>query len=59
MEAIWDSLIHEDEIIESPEWHRDILQNRKKKIEKGKAIFYSIEELRSKRRRSIMDGRGS
>ena len=59
MEAIWDSLIHEGESIESPEWHRDILENRKKKIEEGKAVFYSIEELRSKLRRSIMDGRGS
>ena len=48
MEAIWDSLIHEDTNIESPEWHRDILASRKKKIEEGKAVFHSVEELRSK-----------
>ena len=51
MEAIWDSLIHADSGIESPEWHRDILATRKKKIEEGKAVFRSIEELRSKQDR--------
>lgn len=30
MEALWDSLIHENTEIESPEWHRDILEKRKK-----------------------------
>ena len=48
MEAIWDSFIHEDESIESPEWHRDILLSRKKRIEEGKAVFLSVNELRSK-----------
>jgi putative addiction module component (TIGR02574 family) len=51
MEAIWDSLIHENSEIESPEWHRDILAARKLNIEEGKAEFISIEELRSKRSR--------
>ena len=48
MEAIWDSLIHEDSEIESPEWHQSILEARKLKIEEGKAEYLSIEELRSK-----------
>ena len=30
MEKLWDSLCNEEEI-ESPEWHKDILQERKKK----------------------------
>lgn len=51
MEAIWDSLIHENSEIESPEWHGDILAARKLNIEEGKAQFISIEELRSKRSR--------
>jgi putative addiction module component (TIGR02574 family) len=51
MEAIWDSLIHENSEIESPDWHRDILAARKLNIEEGKAEFISIEELRSKRSR--------
>jgi putative addiction module component (TIGR02574 family) len=48
MEALWDSLIHEDSEIESPEWHQPILEARKLKIEEGKAEYLSIEELRSK-----------
>ena len=51
MEAIWDSLIHENSEIESPEWHQDILAIRKKNIEEGKAEFRSIEELRSRQSR--------
>ncbi len=51
MEAIWDSLIHENSEIESPEWHRDILAARKLNIEEGKAEFRSIEELRSRQGR--------
>ena len=33
MEALWDSLIDEESAITSPEWHRDILEERKRKIE--------------------------
>ena len=51
MEAIWDSLIHENSEIDSPEWHRDILATRKLNIEEGKAEFISIAALRSKHRR--------
>ena len=51
MEALWDSLIHETPEIESPEWHRDILADRKRKIEEGKAEFISVEELRSRHSR--------
>ena len=51
MEALWDSLIHENSEIESPEWHQDVLAARKKNIEEGKAEFRSIEELRSRQTR--------
>ena len=48
METIWDSLIHETPEIESPEWHQDILADRKRKIEEGKAEFISVEEIKAK-----------
>lgn len=48
MEAIWDSFIHETPEIESPEWHRDILADRRRKIEGGTAECISVEELKSK-----------
>lgn len=50
MEALWDSLIDEESEIESPEWHQDILEERKRKIENGKAEFISLEELRATRK---------
>jgi hypothetical protein len=50
MEALWASLVEEEAEIESPDWHRDILQERKHKIESGKAEFISLEKLRASRR---------
>ena len=50
MEALWDSFMEEESKIESPEWHRDILEERKRKIKNGKAEFISLEELRSSRK---------
>ncbi len=47
MEAIWDSLLHEDTQIESHEWHKDILDERKRKIENGKAKFISLDKLKA------------
>ncbi len=47
MEALWDSLLDEESEIESPEWHRDILEDRKTKIKSGKAGFISLEELKA------------
>jgi len=50
MEALWDSLIDEEFEIKSPEWHGDILEERKRKIETGNAEFISIEKLRASRK---------
>ena len=48
MEALWDSLTREPTDVKSPNWHEDILSDRKEKIESGKANFISLEELKSK-----------
>jgi hypothetical protein len=50
MEAIWDSLLEEEFEMESPEWHRDVLAERSKKMETGKAEFLSLEKLRASRK---------
>jgi len=47
MEAIWDSLLHEDTEIESPEWHQDVLDERRKIIEAGNAKLISLDELKA------------
>ncbi|MBT5306443.1 MAG: addiction module protein, partial [Candidatus Scalindua sp.] len=33
--------------IESPGWHKDILESRRKKIKEGEAEFVSLEDLKS------------
>lgn len=49
MEALWDSLVAEESEISSPEWHRDVLEERKHRIEAGQAEFISLRELRASR----------
>jgi len=46
MEALWDALCHEKTEPDSPEWHGDILTQRRKWIESGEARFLSIEETK-------------
>jgi hypothetical protein len=50
MRALWNSLVEEEAEIESPDWHRDILEERKQKIERGQAEFISLDKLRASRR---------
>jgi putative addiction module component (TIGR02574 family) len=50
MESLWNSLTDEESEIESPEWHQDILEERKRNIENGKAEFISLEKLRATRK---------
>lgn len=50
MEALWESLVDEESEIESPEWHRDVLEERKRSIETGKAEFISLDKLRMSRK---------
>jgi len=35
MEAIWEDLSTEDELIESPEWHKDALQETERRLGSG------------------------
>ena len=49
IEALWDSLIHDDSEIKSPDWHGEILRERKRKIEHGEAEYISLEDLKKNR----------
>lgn len=50
MEPLWDSLIDEEAEIESPLWHRGILEERRRETEAGRAEFISLERLRASRK---------
>ena len=44
MEALWDSLLYEDDL-ETPEWHEKNLSGRRKKIANNEAKFISLVQL--------------
>ena len=46
MELLWDSICHDPGAIASPEWHGQVLAERKEMIESGKARFLTLDELR-------------
>lgn len=48
MEELRDSLNHAPGCIQPPEWHEDILLQRKEKIENGEGDFVSLQALKSK-----------
>lgn len=50
MEALWGSLVDEEPEVRSPEWHRDVLEDRKRMIDAGQAEFISLGELRASRK---------
>lgn len=49
IEALWDSLIHDDSEIKSPDWHEEILRDRKRKIEHSEAEYTSLADLKKNR----------
>lgn len=51
IDQLWDSLHRHDEI-PSPDWHQDILVDRKERAERGEAKFLTLDQLRSRLRRS-------
>jgi hypothetical protein len=50
MEAIWASLLKSDSDIESPDWHQDVLAERRRQIDDASAEFVSLAELKAARR---------
>ncbi len=51
MEDIWDALLHDEIEIESPEWHHEVLAERKRKLEQGTAEFISIADVKENYRK--------
>lgn len=47
MEALWDALTHEKSEPPSPNWHAEILANRRAKLNAGEANFVRLEELKA------------
>ena len=48
MEQIWDSLYRSAENVPSPNWHGEVLADRKTRAERGEARFLTLDQLRSR-----------
>ena len=51
LEWLWASLSKEQQDIESPEWHGEVLVARKAKVDSGEAQFLSVAQLKKRLRR--------
>ena len=48
MEEIWQDLSADEQEVESPSWHGEIIAERIAKDEEGKATFLTLEELQAR-----------
>jgi len=47
MEAIWEDLSRDEETIESPDWHRDVLQETKSKFDSDKEAAIEWQQAKN------------
>ncbi|HEX4265266.1 MAG TPA: addiction module protein [Verrucomicrobiae bacterium] len=48
MELIWKSLAADAERLQSPRWHKTILESRLAKVEAGKGKFLTVAQLKKR-----------
>ena len=53
MEALWEDLSRNAVVLESPEWHRDVLEAREKRIASGEARFTDWEQAKADIRKRV------
>ena len=53
MELLWEDLARSPESVESPTWHKDILDERRQKIAEGNAQFEDWETAKAEIRKKL------
>ena len=53
MESLWEDLSRSSEAIESPEWHKDVLDQRRQQIAEGTSRFVDWETAKAEIREKI------
>ena len=53
MESLWDDLSRTPEAIESPGWHKEILDDRRQRVAGGTAQFEDWEKAKAKIREQL------
>lgn len=59
LEEVWDSVRQEGDRFESPSWHAEILAERRRLVEAGKAKFSPWKEAKARIRRRVRASHGS
>ena len=54
MELLWEDLARSPESIESPPWHKDILDERRRLVAEGKAQFMDWETAKTEIRKKLV-----
>ena len=53
METIWDDLTKDEKVLESPDWHNEVLKDREEALSTGKAKLSDWEKARERIKRNI------
>jgi hypothetical protein len=53
MEAIWDDISREEQNLDVPQWHKDILDERERLVAEGKAQFLEWEDAKRQIKKAI------
>lgn len=48
MEALWDDLCRREEEVPVPQWHKDLLDERERLVQQGKAQFIDWETAKKR-----------
>jgi putative addiction module component (TIGR02574 family) len=54
MEALWTDLSRQGDAFESPEWHREVLEERERQIAAGEAHFIPWEQAKAEIRKECL-----
>jgi len=55
MEALWVNLTRKGDEFESPEWHREVLEERERRIASGEAKFIDWEQAKVEIRKRCLE----
>jgi len=53
MEALWEDLSRTPEAVESPAWHKEVLEQRQNRVAEGKTGYTSWESAKADIRRQV------
>jgi hypothetical protein len=53
MESLWEDLARSPENIESPAWHKEVLDERRARVAEGKARFTDWNKAKEKIRKKV------